>query len=92
MRNRLMILRDILSDCVRITGGLNSEIISSNHPTALFDWHGHVNCLAVDVYLTGYEKDVKPEIRWYLYVDRTDIAELAKYEEVLRMIAEEVEE
>lgn len=98
--DKVKFLRRVLDVVLRINGGVE-ERNGKGHPTAFFDYSGHVNCIYVSVYPDGWVPSEKePEQRQERFMfnfdysderNMTTLAKLIDLEEELCGCAEETE-
>lgn len=98
--DRIKFLHEVLDAVLRINGGVE-ERNGKGHPTAFFDYSGHVNCIYVSVYPDGWVPNNKePEQRMERFMFNFDyddernmetLAKIIKLEEELCEHAEDTE-
>lgn len=96
--DRIKFLHGVLDVVLRINGGVE-ERNGKGHPTAFFDYSGHVNCIYVSVYPDGWvSSDKEPEQRRecfmfnFDYDDERNMATLVKLIDLEKELCEHAEE
>ena len=80
-------VKNIMMIAVDINGLEEREIEGGKH-CVMVDYHGHVCVFDVDVYLSGWGEDIRPDYRSQLYLNRVtkdELSEVYKYLNDLKM-------
>lgn len=88
--DRIKFMHEVFDLVMQVNGGAERRS-GKGHPTAFFEYSGHVNCLYVKVYPDGWTGDLNQEAERFqfdfdLYSDNHNLATLDK----LKKHAEEI--
>lgn len=66
--DKIKFIHDVLDVVMSINGGTSCRR-GNGHPTAFFNYSGHVSCISVDIHEDGWVPDSRTTKNFYFHLD-----------------------